>query len=86
MVTRPDRKDVLAYLSGDTSAGSSLSKIDKSAPLEIPTQIKRTAEEHIESAPKKPRFEENAVQKFKDQLAARLDAPREATVTINNIK
>ena len=84
MVTRPDRKDVLAYLGGDTSAGSS--KIDKSAPLEIPTQIKRTAEEHIESAPKKPRFEENAVQKFKDQLAARLDAPREATVTINNIK
>ncbi|CAG7815804.1 unnamed protein product [Allacma fusca] len=83
VVTRPDRKDVLSYLRGETGTSAN---IDKSAPLEIPTQVKRTAEEPMESVPKKPRYEENMLQKVKDQLAARLDAPREASVTINNIK
>ena len=36
VVRRPDRKDLLAYLNGDTSSSAS---IDKSAPLEIPTQV-----------------------------------------------
>lgn len=83
VVTRPDRKDVLAYLKGETTTSAS---IDKSAPLEIPTQIKRTAEEPAESASKKPRFEDIQFQKVKESLAARLDAPRETSVTINNIK
>jgi parafibromin len=73
---------VLAYLKGETAAAAS---IDKSAPLEIPTQIKRTAEDFHE-APKKPRFEDIQFQKVKETLAARLDAPRETIVTINNIK
>lgn len=70
VVTRPDRKDVLAYLKGETAASAS---IDKSAPLEIPTQIKRTAEDSHESAAKKPRYEEMQFQKVKETLAARLD-------------
>ncbi|ODN06259.1 Parafibromin [Orchesella cincta] len=83
VVTRPDRKDVLAYLKGETTTSAS---IDKSAPLEIPTQVKRTADEPSESASKKPRFEDIQFQKVKETLAARLDAPRETSVTINNIK
>ncbi|KAL0275871.1 UNVERIFIED_CONTAM: hypothetical protein PYX00_003597 [Menopon gallinae] len=83
VVRRPDRKDLLAYLNGETSTSGS---IDKSAPLEIPTQVKRTAEDNLESVSKKPRFEETQVQKVKEQLAARLDAPKEASVTVDNIK
>lgn len=80
---RPDRKDLLAYLNGETAASTS---IDKSAPLEIPTQVKRTADDTLESMAKKPRFEVMQVQKVKEQLAARLDAPKEASVTVDNIK
>ena len=83
VVRRPDRKDLLAYLNGETAASAS---IDKSAPLEIPTQVKRTADETLESLAKKPRFEEIQVQKVKEQLAARLDAPKESSVTVDNIK
>ncbi|GLH14067.1 Parafibromin [Gryllus bimaculatus] len=83
VVRRPDRKDLLAYLNGETATSAS---IDKSAPLEIPTQVKRTADDSLESVAKKPRFEETQVQKVKEQLAARLDAPKEASVTVDNIK
>ncbi|CAL8133755.1 unnamed protein product [Orchesella dallaii] len=83
IVTRPDRKDVLAYLTGETTTSAS---IDKSAPLEIPTQLKQTANETTESGSKKSRFEDIQFQKVKETLAARLDAPRETSVTINNIK
>ncbi|GBP12104.1 Parafibromin [Eumeta japonica] len=83
-VRRPDRKELLAYLNGETATCAS---IDKSAPLEIPTQVKRTHEnDGGESAAKKPRIEETHVQKVREQLAARLDAPKEASFTINNIK
>jgi parafibromin len=84
VVRRPDRKDLLAYLNGETATSVA---IDKSAPLEIPTQVKRAAEDGLESgSSKKPRFEETHVQKVKEQLAARLDAPKEASVTVENIK
>lgn len=36
-VRRPDRKELLAYLNGETATCAS---IDKSAPLEISTQVK----------------------------------------------
>lgn len=36
VVRRPDRKELLAYLNGETA---SCSAIDKSAPLELPTQV-----------------------------------------------
>ncbi|XP_057341546.1 parafibromin-like [Microplitis mediator] len=84
IVRRPDRKDLLAYLNGETATSGA---IDKSAPLEIPTQVKRAAEDGLDSGlSKKPRFEETHVQRVKDQLAARLDAPKEASVTVDNIK
>lgn len=84
MVRRPDRKELLAYLNGETA---SCAAIDKSAPLEIPTQVKRSADyDGIDSAAKKPRYEDMHVQKVREQLAARLDGPKEATVTVDNIK
>ncbi|BES93455.1 unnamed protein product [Nesidiocoris tenuis] len=82
-VRRPDRKDLLAYLNGETATSAS---IDKSAPLEIPTQVKRSAEETSENLAKKPRLEDTQVQRVKQQLAARLDTPKEASVTVENIK
>ena len=36
VVRRPDRKELLAYLNGETSTAAA---IDKSAPLQIPTQV-----------------------------------------------
>ncbi|KAJ8962059.1 hypothetical protein NQ314_005842 [Rhamnusium bicolor] len=52
VVRRPDRKELLAYLNGETA---SCPAIDKSAPLEIPTQVKRSADyDGPESLAKKP--------------------------------
>jgi len=65
IVRRPDRKDLLGYLKGELNTGAS---IDKSAPLEMPTQVKRGAEDSAESAPKRPR-DESANEKIKHQLA-----------------
>ncbi|CAH1999441.1 unnamed protein product [Acanthoscelides obtectus] len=84
VVRRPDRKELLAYLNGETA---SCPAIDKSAPLEIPTQVKRSAEyDGPESLAKKPRFEDTHVQKVREKLAAKLDGPKEASVTVDNIK
>lgn len=84
-VNRPDRKELLAYLNGDTATCAS---IDKSAPLEIPTQVKRPLEsEGMDSIAKKARFEDTQVQKVREQLAARLDVNRkESSVNIDLIK
>ncbi|XP_020811927.1 parafibromin [Drosophila serrata] len=86
-VNRPDRKELLAYLNGETPTCAS---IDKSAPLEIPTQVKRAAEGEISSgevAAKKARFEETQVQKVREQLAARWDVnQKETAVNMDNIK
>ncbi|XP_052222917.1 parafibromin-like [Dreissena polymorpha] len=70
VVRRADRKDLLAFLNGETTTSAS---IDKSAPLEIslqrPTQVKRTAEETSnEQEKKKPRLEEEQVQQAKRKL------------------
>ncbi|CAD6991141.1 parafibromin [Ceratitis capitata] len=86
-VNRPDRKELLAYLNGENATCAS---IDKSAPLEIPTQVKRQADGDApggESMAKKARFEETQVQKVREQLAARWDVnKKETTVNIDNIK
>lgn len=62
--------------------------IDKSAPLEIPTQVKRTIDSDVlESIAKKARYENTQVQKVREQMAARLDVnKKEASVNIDNIK
>jgi parafibromin len=85
VVNRPDRKDLLTYLNGETTTCAS---IDKSAPLELPTQVKRpTDTDGYENVTKKARFEELQVQEVKKQLAARLDVnKKEASVNIDNIK
>ncbi|XP_055594284.1 parafibromin [Uranotaenia lowii] len=84
-VNRPDRKELLQYLNGETNTCAS---IDKSAPLEIPTQIKRPAEsDTLDNLAKKARYEDTQVQKVKEQLAARFDVnKKEASVNIDNIK
>ncbi|XP_064457592.1 parafibromin-like [Ornithodoros turicata] len=83
VVRRPDRKDILAYLNGETAASAN---IDKSAPIEIPTQVKRTADEPQNEITKKPRLEGTQVQRAKEQFSARLDAPKEAPVVTEQIR
>lgn len=79
VVRRPDRKDLLAYLNGETTTSAS---IDKSAPLEIsqrPTQVKRTVEDAgPEGAPKRLRLEE--VQKARQNWINKIDGGRETSV------
>uniref|UniRef100_A0A6M2DG82 Parafibromin n=1 Tax=Xenopsylla cheopis TaxID=163159 RepID=A0A6M2DG82_XENCH len=83
-VRRPDRKELLAYLNGETATCAS---IDKSAPLEIPTQVKRPLESSGNDVlSKKARYEDPHVQKVREQLAARLEAPKETSVAVDNIK
>lgn len=88
VVRRPDRKDLLAYLGGETNTSGS---IDKSAPLEVslqrPTQLKRTVEDKGDDQErKKPRLEEAQVQRDKERLARKLDGPKEATMLPEHLK
>jgi len=72
IVRRPDRKDLLAYLKGEIATSAS---IDRSAPLEMPTQVKRAADTDISDvASKKPRYDEGASQKIKDDLIKKYGA------------
>jgi len=86
-VRRPDRKDLLAYLKGDTQTASS---IDKSAPLEMPTQVKRKPEDHLENYnSKRPRgMDESATQKMKNQMIEKYGHKVDAgnVITTGNIK
>ncbi|XP_025112540.1 parafibromin-like [Pomacea canaliculata] len=81
VVRRPDRKDLLAFLNGETNTSAS---IDKSAPLEIsqrPTQVKRTAEDTApEGAQKRLRLEEAQVQKARENWINKIDGGRETSV------
>ncbi|XP_071097734.1 parafibromin-like [Haliotis cracherodii] len=82
VVRRPDRKDLLAYLNGETTASAS---IDKSAPLEIsqrPTQVKRTADDTSDDPEKrkKARLEEEQVQQAKKNWITKIDGPRDTSV------
>ena len=84
IVRRPDRKDLLAYLRGETQSSTS---IDKSAPLEMPTQMKRGADDTLEGLQKKPRYDESASQKIKDQLAMKYgQRPEGSALGTGNIK
>jgi hypothetical protein len=55
---------------------------DKSAPLEIPTLLKRAAEETLGSVAKKPRFEETQMQVDDIDLHVTLDSDVDATKAI----
>jgi len=74
IVRRPDRKDLLGYLKGEVATAAA---IDRSAPLEMPTQVKRGAEDIAESAPKRMR-DGQASQEIKDKLAMKYGANQEA--------
>ncbi|CAN2391883.1 Cell division cycle 73, partial [Pristimantis euphronides] len=87
VVRRPDRKDLLAYLNGETSTSAS---IDRSAPLEIglqrSSQVKRATDE-ISAEAKKPRIEdEERVRLDKERLAARLEGHKEGIVQTEQIR
>uniref|UniRef100_A0A0K2U9A7 Hyrax [Apis mellifera] n=1 Tax=Lepeophtheirus salmonis TaxID=72036 RepID=A0A0K2U9A7_LEPSM len=81
VVHRPDRKDLLLYLT--KSDAPAPARIDKSARLEMPIHVKRPTEEALESLAKKPRYDENQSQEIKDRLAAKLDAPKDGKLSIN---
>jgi parafibromin len=83
VLRRPDAKDMLAYLNGETAASAS---IYKSSPPESRTEVKRTADDNLGSVAKKPRLEEMQLRKLKEQLAARLDVPKKACVTVDKIR
>ncbi|XP_028666856.1 parafibromin [Erpetoichthys calabaricus] len=87
VVRRPDRKDLLAYLNGESSTSAS---IDRSAPIEIglqrPTQVKRAGDD-ISAEAKKPRIEdEERVRLDKERLAARLEGHKEGIVQTDQIR
>uniref|UniRef100_A0A673LJA1 Parafibromin n=1 Tax=Sinocyclocheilus rhinocerous TaxID=307959 RepID=A0A673LJA1_9TELE len=87
VVRRPDRKDLLSYLNGESSSSTS---IDRSAPIEIglqrPTQVKRAADE-VSLEAKKPRVEdEERVRLDKERLAARLESHKESIVQTDQIR
>ena len=62
VVRRPDRKELLAFLKGTDSLIPK--SIDKSARLEMPTHVKRSAEDKLEgTAAKKARLDGGQVMK-----------------------
>ncbi|EPQ15426.1 Parafibromin [Myotis brandtii] len=86
VVRRPDRKDLLRYLSGEASTSAS---IDRSAPVEIglprPTQVNCAAD--AAPAAKKPRTEDaERVRLDKERWAARLEAHGEGSVQTGQIR
>lgn len=97
VVRRPDRKDLLAYLNGETATSVG---IDRSAPLEMPIHwpavqaSKRPAPPSAddeggaggpESDRKKVRFQEQQLQKDRERLAAKLDPPKLSAVDPSKI-
>ena len=60
-------------------------------PLPFPTfipppfQVKRTADATLKEVVKKPRMEEEALQKERERLASKLDAPKESALTTDQI-
>uniref|UniRef100_A0A5F8H734 Parafibromin n=1 Tax=Monodelphis domestica TaxID=13616 RepID=A0A5F8H734_MONDO len=87
VVKRPDRKDLLGYLNGETSTCAS---IDRSAPLErgLPrsTQVKRAADEILVQAKKSQIEDAECVRLDKERLAARLEGHKEGIVQMEQIR
>lgn len=89
IVHRPDRRDLIQYLEGNLQK-KDLKSLDQSAPLQMPINFKRSAQEELRksdtsfggSAAKKPRLEHNQSE-IKERLAAKLDGPQESKLSIN---
>jgi len=86
VVRRPDRRTLLDYLHGKETQHPK--NIDKTARLEMPTHVKRTAEDkidHIGSAAKKAKLDGKASQQqIEQRLAEKLKAPQNAQLSINS--
>ena len=84
VVRRPDRRHLLEYIHGtNTQIPKS---IDKTARLEMPTHVKRTAEDNITGpSAKKQKLDSSKAseQQIKERLAAKLDAPQDGMLSIN---
>ena len=102
VVRRPDRKDLLAYLNGEAVASANIDKAAPiEIPIQV-RRVVGTAhaggsglgasgafgDEHGEApVSKKPRLEDQQMQRVKEQLAARLEAPRQDNmISINKIQ
>lgn len=88
VVRRPDRKDLLAYLSGEASTCAS---IDRGAPAQLGLQPsspgKRAAPPGSAAAAKRPRIDdEERVRLDKESWAARLQGPKEGIVRPEHIR
>ncbi|XP_031574369.1 parafibromin-like [Actinia tenebrosa] len=92
VVRLPDRRALLSYLNGETDTSAS---IDKSAPLEMPTQRsttariqanKRAGEDAAGGEFKKPKVETEEVILDKRKLEARLEGHKEVTVTTDQMR
>ncbi|CAB3992315.1 parafibromin isoform X2, partial [Paramuricea clavata] len=91
VVRLPDKKALLSYLNGETETSTS---IDKSVPLELPTQrpsarhqnLKRPGEDGASGEFKRPKVEEEQVRRDKERLEARLEGHKEGTVTTEQIR
>lgn len=87
VVRRPDRRVLLEYLHGSNAQVPK--SIDKTARLEMPTHVKRTAEEKIDhlsgNLAKKAKLDTKATeQELKERLAAKLDGPSANLSSINS--
>lgn len=80
IVHRPDRRDLIAYLQGSIEK-KDLKSIDHSAPLQMSTNFKRSAESTMDSGPaQRPRLDND---QFRERLSAKLDAPAPGRLSIN---
>ncbi|XP_055333760.1 parafibromin-like [Paramacrobiotus metropolitanus] len=82
VVKRPDRKELLEYLSGEAATSE---RIDRYAPIELHVPFKRTAEEAPQQA-RRPRVETEKSIRDREKLQARLEAPRDQTATVSTEK
>ncbi|KAG8265771.1 accessory factor associated with RNA polymerase II [Homalodisca vitripennis] len=83
VVRRPDRKDLLAYLNGEAATSVN---IDKNAAVDIVRPVKRARDGSVENMSKRRKLEDVQEQRMKQRLAAWLDTPKQASVTVDNIK
>jgi len=103
VVRRPDRKDLLAYLNGEAVASAAIDKAAPiEIPMQVRKVVGTghtggagmgsgslfPGDDHGEApAMKKPRLEDQQMQRVKEQLAARLEAPRQDTmISVNKIQ
>ncbi|CAF0846380.1 unnamed protein product, partial [Didymodactylos carnosus] len=86
-ISRPDRKELLSYLTGQTNTAD---RIDRNAPIDVvamqrPLQVKRPAEDPRLDPTKIARLEDDDFQKLKDRIEKKLEATTKE-MTANQIR